>query len=135
MKERLGVSVEVERQRHKRGLVTFEMLWLVLKPGIDTIMTRTIMAILTPTSSNLSAVECSMGSQGPYSLRYGMWTIPSMGTSTDIDHVIADPKPTATAKMRPPEPKPLPAYEPMHIKQPFRSGIHNLPSHVNIESP
>ena len=61
--------------------------------------------------------------------------MPRNRTSTDLDHVIADPKPTAPAKMRPPELKSLPAYEPMHIKQPFRSGIHILPSHVNIKSP
>ena len=31
----IGVSVEAERQRHKRGVATFEMLWLLLKPGQD----------------------------------------------------------------------------------------------------
>lgn len=35
MKERLGLSVETKRQRHKREFATFEMLWLLLKIGID----------------------------------------------------------------------------------------------------
>ena len=33
--ERLGREVEAERQRHTRGVATFEMLWLLFKPGID----------------------------------------------------------------------------------------------------
>ena len=33
--DRIGASVEAERQRHKRGVATFEMLWLLLKPGQD----------------------------------------------------------------------------------------------------
>ncbi|KAG8525529.1 uncharacterized protein KY384_009173 [Bacidia gigantensis] len=31
--ERIGDSVEKERQRHERGFASFEMLWLLLKPG------------------------------------------------------------------------------------------------------
>ena len=49
--------------------------------------------------------------------------MPRNRTSDDIDHVIPDPKPSNAAKTRPPEPWPLPNYEPMHIKQPFRRGV------------
>ena len=35
LQDRIGASVEAERQRHKRGVATFEMLWLLLKPGQD----------------------------------------------------------------------------------------------------
>ena len=33
--ERSGTAVEAERQRHARGVATFEMLWLLLKPGTN----------------------------------------------------------------------------------------------------
>lgn len=33
--ERSGREVEAERQRHARGVATFEMLWLLLRPGAD----------------------------------------------------------------------------------------------------
>ena len=33
--ERSGKEVEAERQRHARGVATFEMLWLLFKPGTD----------------------------------------------------------------------------------------------------
>ncbi|KAK3174102.1 hypothetical protein OEA41_001346 [Lepraria neglecta] len=48
--------------------------------------------------------------------------MPRDRTSDDIDHVIPDPKPSNAAKMRPPDPWPLPDYEPMDIKQPFRTA-------------
>lgn len=35
LQDTLGDSVQAERQRHARGVCTFEMLWLLLKPGID----------------------------------------------------------------------------------------------------
>ena len=34
LKQRLGNSLESERLRHQRGYATFDMLWLLLKPGI-----------------------------------------------------------------------------------------------------
>ncbi|KAL8792691.1 MAG: hypothetical protein Q9195_004751 [Heterodermia aff. obscurata] len=34
LKQRVGLSVETERLRHKRGFATFDMLWMLLKPGI-----------------------------------------------------------------------------------------------------
>ena len=61
--------------------------------------------------------------------------MPRNRTSNDVDHVIPDLKPSNATKTRPPEPKTLPTYEPMYIKQPFRSGICNLPSNVLIDSP
>ena len=33
--ERSGEAVKAERQRHARGVATFEMLWLLYKPGTD----------------------------------------------------------------------------------------------------
>lgn len=33
--ERSGVAVEAERQRHARGVATFQMLWLLFRPGTD----------------------------------------------------------------------------------------------------
>lgn len=33
--ERSGKAVETERQRHARGVATFEMLWLLFRPGTD----------------------------------------------------------------------------------------------------
>ena len=33
LKERVGLRVETERIRHKRGVATFDMLWMLLKPG------------------------------------------------------------------------------------------------------
>lgn len=33
--ERSGTAVEAERQRHARGVATFEMLWLLFRPGTD----------------------------------------------------------------------------------------------------
>ena len=33
--ERLGKAVEAERQRHARGVATFDMLWLLFRPGTD----------------------------------------------------------------------------------------------------
>ena len=33
--ERSGMAVEAERQRHARGVATFEMLWLLFRPGTD----------------------------------------------------------------------------------------------------
>lgn len=35
LSDRSGRAVETERQRHARGFATFEMLWLLYKPGID----------------------------------------------------------------------------------------------------
>ncbi len=35
LSERSGKEVEAERQRHSRGVATFEMLWLLLKPGTE----------------------------------------------------------------------------------------------------
>ena len=35
LRERSGREVEAERQRHARGFATFEMLWLLYKPGTD----------------------------------------------------------------------------------------------------
>ena len=61
--------------------------------------------------------------------------MPRSRTSDDVDHVIPDLKPSNAAKTRPPEPWPLPDYEPMHIKQPFRTGVHNLPAHVSVDNP
>ena len=34
LKQRVGLSVETEKLRHKRGFATFGMLWMLLKPGI-----------------------------------------------------------------------------------------------------
>ena len=34
LKQRVGLSVETERLRHKRGFASFDMLWVLLKPGI-----------------------------------------------------------------------------------------------------
>ena len=34
LKQRVGLSVKTERLRHKRGFATFDMLWMLLKPGI-----------------------------------------------------------------------------------------------------
>lgn len=34
LKQRVGVSVETEKLRYKRGFATFDMLWMLLKPGI-----------------------------------------------------------------------------------------------------
>ena len=33
LQDRIRVSLEAERQRHKRGLAEFEILWLLLEPG------------------------------------------------------------------------------------------------------
>ncbi|KAL8827476.1 MAG: hypothetical protein Q9170_007000 [Blastenia crenularia] len=33
LQDRVGVSIETERQRYKRGFATFSMLWMLLKPG------------------------------------------------------------------------------------------------------
>ena len=33
LKQKVGSSVEAERLRHKNGFATFDMLWLLLKPG------------------------------------------------------------------------------------------------------
>ena len=60
--------------------------------------------------------------------------MPRKRTSDDIDHVIPDPKPSNAAKTRPLDPWPLLDYEPIHIKQPFRTGVYNLPSNISIES-
>ena len=35
LSQRSGKAVEAERQRHARGVATFEMLWLLFKPGTD----------------------------------------------------------------------------------------------------
>ena len=35
LQHRSGTAVEIERQRYARGVATFEMLWLLLKPGTD----------------------------------------------------------------------------------------------------
>ena len=35
LRERKGREIEIERQRHARGMATFEMLWLLYKPGTD----------------------------------------------------------------------------------------------------
>ena len=34
LQQRVGVSVEIEKLRHERGYATFEMLWMLFKPGI-----------------------------------------------------------------------------------------------------
>ena len=33
LKQRVGLRVETERIRHKRGVATFDMLWMLFKPG------------------------------------------------------------------------------------------------------
>jgi len=35
LRDTIGAEVEAERQRHSRGFATFEMLWLLFKPGVD----------------------------------------------------------------------------------------------------
>ena len=35
LQDSIGASVQAERQRHARGVCTFEMLWMLYKPGID----------------------------------------------------------------------------------------------------
>lgn len=35
VKERVQKDVDAERERHSRGYATFDMLWLLYKPGID----------------------------------------------------------------------------------------------------
>ena len=35
LSQQSGTAVEAERQRHARGVATFEMLWLLFKPGTD----------------------------------------------------------------------------------------------------
>ena len=35
LSQRSGKAVEAERQRHARGVATFEMLWLLFRPGTD----------------------------------------------------------------------------------------------------
>ena len=35
LQESVGASVQAERKRHRRGMCTFEMLWMLYKPGID----------------------------------------------------------------------------------------------------
>ena len=34
LEQRVGLSVKTERLRHKRGFATFDILWMLLKPGI-----------------------------------------------------------------------------------------------------
>ena len=35
LQDTVGASVQAERQRHSRGVCTFEMLWMLYKPGTD----------------------------------------------------------------------------------------------------
>lgn len=40
VKDEVGASVEDERKRHARGMATFEMLWLLYKPGVDMLVDK-----------------------------------------------------------------------------------------------
>ena len=61
--------------------------------------------------------------------------MPYNSTSDDVDYVVPDPKPSNAVRKPPPAPEPLPDYEPMPIKEPYRTGVHNLPSTVDINDP
>lgn len=55
--------------------------------------------------------------------------------SDDIDHVPIDPKPSKPSRKPPPEPWPLPDYQPIVISNPLTYGQGNLPDHVDSGSP
>lgn len=40
VKDSFGTAIEDERKRHARGMVTYEMLWLLYEPGIDMLADR-----------------------------------------------------------------------------------------------
>ena len=42
LRDRMGASVLAEKQRHARGYATFEMLWMLFKPGTDVYMYHNI---------------------------------------------------------------------------------------------
>ena len=51
----------------------------------------------------------------------------------DIDHVSVDNKATKKSKNPPPDPWPLPQFEPLEINNPFRDGQGKLPSNIPNE--
>ena len=61
--------------------------------------------------------------------------MPRNRVSTDVDHVILDPRPSNATKKPPPKPWPTPQYTPLPIKQLYSIGVGQLPSHINTTSP
>ena len=61
--------------------------------------------------------------------------MPRNRVSTDVDHVIPDPKPLNPAKNPPPKPWPTPQYTPIQIQTPYSIGAGQLPSHIDTTSP
>ena len=61
--------------------------------------------------------------------------MPRNRVSTDVDHVIPDPRPSNPAKKPPPAPWPKPQYAPIQIQQPYSIGAGQLPSYIDPSSP
>ena len=61
--------------------------------------------------------------------------MPRNRVSTDVDHVIPDPRPLNPAKKPPPKPWPTPQYAPIEIQKPYSIGAGQLPSHIDASSP
>ena len=61
--------------------------------------------------------------------------MPRNRVSTDVDHVIPDPKPSNPAEKPPPKPWPKPQYTPLQIQKPYSIRAGQLPSHINTTSP
>ena len=61
--------------------------------------------------------------------------MPRNRVSTDVDHVVPDPRPFNPAKKPSPQPWPKPAYTPMLIQKPYCIGASQLPSHIDSSSP
>lgn len=70
---RIGTSVESEKLRHKRGFATFEMLWLLLKPGVTVFCD-------TASDGNYSAyivrsLRGGVTKGHPYPLQIDLWNL------------------------------------------------------------
>lgn len=66
MEENIMPAIRAERQRHERGFVTFEYLWLLFKPGTDVIVKLREQDQASVTAHDSGVVKSLSGGPGQY---------------------------------------------------------------------
>lgn len=80
MRQSVGDTVNEERKRHKRGFATFEMLWLLYKPGDDILVDHSRVGEYEPFVMGSVHVQATDGSIRFYTVAY--WNM-----NADIDMI------------------------------------------------
>lgn len=73
VKAAVGAAVRVERERHARGMATFEMLWLLFPPGIDVLYDRDNTGEYQPYV--IRSQNCSVVNETVRSISFKLWNM------------------------------------------------------------